>query len=219
METSQPAIGEHNWFTVPAGRIRPVAVPPAGGQPLSPRLTTILDELEAIFMTEGFARLTIGDLAARCRCSRRTLYELASGKDELVLVVVDRLLRNTAGQAATVAGAATSYTEAIQTFARAALVGLRAAGPQFHRDAADTPLIARHIDQYMDFGVTLLESTIERGMEAGEFRSMNPRIVAEVMRATFERVHDPEVLARIGASFDEAVAELEGLFTAALTHR
>jgi hypothetical protein len=44
----------------------------------------LLDELERIFFAEGFAHLSIADLATRLQVSRTTLYRLAPGKQELV---------------------------------------------------------------------------------------------------------------------------------------
>ena len=41
---------------------------------------------------EGFADLTMAEIASRLNCSLRTLYTLASSRDELVLIVVDRSL-------------------------------------------------------------------------------------------------------------------------------
>src|SRR2546423_4270803 len=51
-----------------------------------------LDALEEIFLGEGVRRVSVGELARRLRCSRRTLYALAKSKQELFLLVVDRFL-------------------------------------------------------------------------------------------------------------------------------
>ena len=59
---------------------------------LGPRHRQVLDQLEQLFLEEGFAGISVRELAANVGCSRRTLYELAPSKDELVLVVLDRFL-------------------------------------------------------------------------------------------------------------------------------
>ena len=59
---------------------------------LSDRQREILDALEALAMQDGFAELTMAQLAARVNCSLRTLYALAPRKDALLLMVIDRRL-------------------------------------------------------------------------------------------------------------------------------
>ena len=74
---------------------------------LTPRQREVLDQLHEVFL-DGFAHLTMAEMAAAASCSLRTLYEVASGKDELVRIVVDRHLwgiGRTAMAAVTAAGA------------------------------------------------------------------------------------------------------------------
>ncbi len=59
---------------------------------LGARHREVLDGLENLFMENGFVSFTIADLAKEIGCSRRTLYELAPSKDQLVLIVLDRRL-------------------------------------------------------------------------------------------------------------------------------
>ena len=82
----------------------------------SPRREEILDELEAIFLAEGFRGLTVGTLAARLRCSRSTLYALAATKEELYLRVSDRILRRI-GRARTTVGAACCFKSSSDVWA------------------------------------------------------------------------------------------------------
>ena len=51
----------------------------------------LLDELERLFVAEGFAHLSVADLAARLRVSRSTLYRLATGKQVLAELVISRV--------------------------------------------------------------------------------------------------------------------------------
>ena len=66
--------------------------------PTTPRHQELFDALVALFLAEGFARSTLDDLAARLRCSKSTLYQLARSKDELVRAVAVHFFREaTAG--------------------------------------------------------------------------------------------------------------------------
>ena len=58
---------------------------------LTERQREILDQLGRIF-DNGFADLTMAEIATACGCSLRTLYGLAPSRDELVMMVVDRNL-------------------------------------------------------------------------------------------------------------------------------
>ncbi|MGB3699324.1 MAG: helix-turn-helix domain-containing protein, partial [Gordonia sp. (in: high G+C Gram-positive bacteria)] len=48
------------------------------------RRLELFDEIVALFLAEGFGRLTLDELAARLHCSKSTLYTLAGSKDQLV---------------------------------------------------------------------------------------------------------------------------------------
>jgi AcrR family transcriptional regulator len=48
---------------------------------LTRRQAELLDQLEALFLAEGFARFTLEDLAVRLHCSKSTLYALAGSKE------------------------------------------------------------------------------------------------------------------------------------------
>ena len=59
---------------------------------LGVRHRSILEGLEKLMRDGELAKLTIGDMATRLECSRRALYELAPSKEQLVLLVLDRVM-------------------------------------------------------------------------------------------------------------------------------
>ena len=58
---------------------------------LSTRQQQVLDAFEELIKRCGFRHLTVGSIADMLHCSRRTLYELAASKDDLVALAVSRL--------------------------------------------------------------------------------------------------------------------------------
>jgi AcrR family transcriptional regulator len=56
----------------------------------------LLDELIELFLAEGFLELGVGDLAARLRCSRTTIYQVAASKEQIVLAAVRGFFRRAA---------------------------------------------------------------------------------------------------------------------------
>ena len=55
---------------------------------LTARQRQLVDELVDLFLVEGFARLTLDEVAARLGCSKRTLYALADSKEQLAVRAV-----------------------------------------------------------------------------------------------------------------------------------
>src|SRR3954466_15039904 len=53
----------------------------------------LFDSLLKLFLAEGFAHLTLDDIAARLRCSKGTLYTLAGSKEQLVHAVTVHFFR------------------------------------------------------------------------------------------------------------------------------
>src|SRR4051794_26002761 len=52
------------------------------------RREKMLNELEDIFLAEGFSALTVDELCRRLRCSKSTLYSIASTREQIVQAVV-----------------------------------------------------------------------------------------------------------------------------------
>jgi AcrR family transcriptional regulator len=64
-----------------------------GRRRFSARQEQVLQAVERIFLREGVGGIRMGDLATEVGCSRSTLYEIAPSKDDLLLLVIDRLMR------------------------------------------------------------------------------------------------------------------------------
>jgi AcrR family transcriptional regulator len=57
---------------------------------LTGRQTELLDQLENLFLAEGFSYLTLDDIVNELRCSKMTLYTLAPSREQLTLAVLRR---------------------------------------------------------------------------------------------------------------------------------
>ena len=60
--------------------------------PLSARHAALLGTLEEMVSSEGFGDLGVGSIARRLRCSRSTPYAIAPSKEQLFVVLVDRVV-------------------------------------------------------------------------------------------------------------------------------
>src|SRR3954464_12917551 len=110
------------------------AVSPSGDVGLARRGAQLLDELEQLFLAEGFARFTLEDLAVRLRCSKSTLYTLAESKEQLALRVVRHFFRQATEAVEAQTAAQTDPALRVTTYLGAIAQALAPAGPTFYRD-------------------------------------------------------------------------------------
>ena len=173
---------------------------------LGARHRQILDELESVFLRTGFASSTIGELAAAAGCSRRTLYEIAGSKDQLVLVVLDRFMHKK-GRAAL---EAIDPNDPLVDQLRHYIVG----GLEFHlertlfEDLSDDTPARRLVDRHFRFVMTVIQRLVTIGIERGEFRTVNPSIVAATVAGTAQFVSQPEIVDDIGLPLPRAIDEI-----------
>lgn len=198
-----------------AAQFRPPRLGPPASE-LTSRGRELLDEIEAIFFDEGFARHSIDRLAARLHCSKGTLYDLAPTKDELVLVVIDRRLRRGGGMLLAELASLDDPVDRLAAFMRSELRHEPQRSIRFSEDTARHPAAARLIADHLRYALLTLQEIIEEGVASGRFRDVHPRMVAELVEATSMRVSDPEVLREAGLDFDQALRELCELVCAAV---
>jgi AcrR family transcriptional regulator len=196
---------------------RAAALPPPvdlmAGKSLGPRHLEILDGLETIVLTEGFRDLTVGTIAQRLQCSRRTLYEIADSKEALVLIVIDRVLRRLARIAHDAARREDDLLDRLRAFLTKGLTELHRATLAFSEDLAAFPEAADLLATHFRYAHGIVEDMLREGISSGEFAPIHPRIAAETFDAAMRRLLEPEVLRESGVSFATAVAEYLTLFT------
>lgn len=160
---------------------------------LGVRHREILDQLEALFLEDGFAGWSVRELAAAVGCSRRTLYELAASKDELVLIVFDRFLHRIGRDALEAIDPNDRFAEQIRAYYRGG-VELQRMSQVFTDDLLDDPAARRLFDRHYAFVLTTTERLVAAGIRAGEFRPVSASIVAGALTGAgqfFTQQHPP----------------------------
>lgn len=187
------------------------------GRSFTPRQEDVLAGLEGIFLHDGFRRLTIQELAARLHCSRRMLYELAPSKDELVLLVVDRLMQRTGRDAMAKLRGLDEPVEKVYAYVSTASTALRPGTQAFSNDVAAHPAAHRLFSEHYRFAVSVVAHLIQEGIDRGHLPGANPQLVAEVLYAGLERLADPDVLRLTGLSNAQAMQQLFDLIVYGLS--
>ena len=144
-----------------------------------------------LFLAEGFAQLTLDDLAAGLGCSKRTLYALADSKEQLAVRAVrhffkratEQVERRSPGHAPR--PQVTRYLEAVAE-------ALRPAGPAFRGDL-DRTAATREVYEQNTAAAERVRELIDEGIPAGAFRHVSAAFVGEVVTATMRRITSGEI--------------------------
>jgi AcrR family transcriptional regulator len=183
----------------------------AGTSPLTRRQAELLDQLEGLFLAEGFARFTLDDLALRLRCSKSTLYTLATSKEQLALRVVKHFFRK-----ATAAVEADTVTEAdpalrVTAYLSAVARALAPASRAFHRDL-DSFAPGREVyERNTAAAAERVRELITDGVAEGRFRDVHPALVADTVTTLMFRIGRGDTARATGLDDAAAYRELAAL--------
>jgi AcrR family transcriptional regulator len=186
-------------------------------QELGVRHREVLDQLEGSFLADGFSGRSVRELAAHVGCSRRTLYELAPSKEQLVLLVLDRFLHRVGRAALDNIDPGASHADQIRAYFTGA-VELQRLTHVFAEDLADEPAARRLFDRHFEFVMSVTAGIVRRGVAAGEFRPVSPSVVAGVLAGSALYFNQSGFLAEAELDHDAAVDELLELVTRSLTN-
>lgn len=174
---------------------------------LTPRQREILDQLGALF-DQGFAELTMAELASALSCSLRTLYELAPSRDELVLMVVDRNLWRIGRTASAALDSDMAPLDALRAYLEAATVAVARTTPAFARDLAAVPAAQRLNDAHSDYLVAVTRCLLDTAVERGDIADVDTGAIARVMAGVGRDFARPEVISTLRSSPKEAADEV-----------
>jgi AcrR family transcriptional regulator len=167
---------------------------------LSGRQREILDALEALAMQDGFAELTMAQLAARVNCSLRTLYALAPRKDALLLMVIDRRLHRIGRAAMAAIEPDMDPLTALRAYLEAATVAVAPTTEAFARKLATVPGAEELTNAHANYVTAVTERLLDRAVAEHRIEPVDTGALALVlggMGAFFSR---PRVLPRLQAS-------------------
>jgi AcrR family transcriptional regulator len=169
------------------------------------RQVALLDDLEALFTSEGFRHLSVGDMAARAKSSRRTLYSIAGSKEELVLVVVDRYFNQMGKDARWRASRVVDIHDKIEAYFSASVDRNLRLNAAFIQDVESYLPTKQLYDKHQGLAVNAIEAMIREAMELGTVRPGSSALLAEIIDAVIRRLRDPETLSKIGATRADAL--------------
>lgn len=147
---------------------------------LTDRQREILRELGTLFR-DGFADLTMSELAARLGCSLRTLYGLAPSRDELVLTVVDLHLWRIGRDAMAAIKPDMAPLDAVRAYLAAATVAVSTTTEAYARDLEAMPAAQRRNGDHGDYVVAVTRTLLDLAVERGDIADVDTAAVARVI--------------------------------------
>ncbi len=175
------------------------------------RHSELFDELVELMLAEGFAHLTLDDLAARLRCSKRTLYALAGSKEQLVRAAVVHFFRAATGRVEASLSHSQTPEERIAAYLRAVSAELAPASARFFDDVAAFAPAAEVYERNTRAAARRVGELITEGVAAGAFRDVHVAFAADVVTSVTVRIQQRHVAATTGLADAEAYEHLASL--------
>ena len=177
----------------------------------SARHDQLLGELVVVLLAEGFAHLTMDDLAARLHCSKRTLYVLADSKEQLVRAAVVHFFRTATGRVEAALAAATQPTERLTTYLGAVAAELTPVSERFFDHVSAFPPAAEVYERNTRAAAGRVQQMIRQGVDEGAFRPVDAAFAADVVTSVMVRIQQRRVAASTGLDDATAYEQLSDL--------
>jgi AcrR family transcriptional regulator len=191
-------------------------VPTVSERRLTDRQTQLRDALVDLVLAHGFSHLTMDQFAAQLNCSKRTLYALASSKEQLAVLAVRHFFKRATEQVETAIARTRAPAKRVTRYLEAVAEALRPATRAFRDDVAEFRPATEIYEQNTLAAAHRVRELIDEGTRAGAFRRVHAAFVGEVVTATMRRITSGEIAAATGLSDAEAYSELAQLVVAAI---
>jgi AcrR family transcriptional regulator len=183
---------------------------------LPPALSRVLDEAEDLFTQEGFLHFSTDDLARRLRCSKRTIYAIAPGREKFFEAVIAQKVTKARDITIAAIRNAPSVQAAVQGCIRLSVEQAQKVSPIWLRDTRLFPAGRRVLEKWRAAIADDLEHLIERGVKEDLFRQIDPRVAAEALLTSVLRMCEPDFTANSRTTTAEAVLQVYEIFWSGL---
>lgn len=181
----------------------------SGGSELSAaRRETLLRQLDAIFVAEGYRRSTMAELANRLRCSKRALYQIASSKEDLFLIIVAREFDEIWQLGLAAERDTDLLPDRIHNYVAAAIVTCRRWTPLFLSDVEGLPQAHDLLESHLTERMERLEKMVLEGIRKKVFRRINAKLVAELIHVSALRFCSPSFLEQSEIDLPSAIEQM-----------
>jgi AcrR family transcriptional regulator len=182
----------------------------------SARQVDLLERLTDLLVSEGFAHLTLDQIAAELRCSKTTLYALASSKDQLAARVVNNFFRRATNLVEARVAARRAPRRRIEAYLDGITEAMGPASRQFIADIADFGPTRQTYRENAVAAAGRVRELIDEAGSAKAVASVDADFVAAWIGLSIEAIQRGEFAERAGLTDAEAFGELSRLVSRAL---
>ncbi len=171
----------------------------------------LLDELIELFLAEGFVEFGIGDLAARLRCSRSTIYRVAETKEQVVLAAVRGFFRRAAERIEAQVDAEPDPGARLSVYLTAVAAELAPASERFYADLQAYAPAAEIYEANTRLAAERVHDLVSAGVVAGALRPVHAGFVGTAVAQVMTAIQGGRIAAGSGLADAEAYRALADL--------
>lgn len=186
--------------------------------PINNRSAQTFEAFESLIFAEGFSRLSVSEIAARLRCSKRTLYELAPSKKMLVLKALDNFFSRIRQEADLLTDNTLEPERQLYEYLHVGVYAAERMSQAVVNDIQEWEPARTIWEEHIGLRVDGMGRIIENGVKAGVFREAPPAFVAEIVFASIKRFREPDFSDSTGLTISEAFHELYEMLLHSLMH-
>jgi AcrR family transcriptional regulator len=156
------------------------------------RKSQIVSAAVEVFTEKGFDDARMDDIAVKTGLSKGTLYLYFKNKDDLIMAILDRIFQQEFSKLESLDQEELGAVEEIRDFTRlmaseiSALLRLIPIIYQFLALAFRNRYVQHALQRYLNLYMNYLIPIIQRGVDSGEFRAVDPHDVAIAIGAIIE---------------------------------
>lgn len=172
------------------------------------RREELIEQLETIFLDEGFSAVTVDDLCKRLRCSKSTLYTVAGSREQIIQKVTRHFFERSTALIEEEIADEKDPAERIVKYLEGVGSAMRRNSRAFYLDMVSYEPTAEIYRLNSSAAARNVQAMIEEGVRIGEFRVADAALAAQVVALVIDGVRSGTVLETTGLSAGEAFGEI-----------
>ncbi len=183
------------------------------------RRAELIEQLQAMFLAEGFSALTVDDLCARLRCSKTTLYSVADSREQIVQAVVRHFFAESARAIEAEVSHRSDPADRIVTYLAGVGSAMRRNSPDFYRDMVGYQPTAAIYRLNSDAAARRVRELIDEGVAAGAFTPGYANFASHAVAVLIDGVQSGRLLDATGLTAGQAFTDLGEILINGLARR